>query len=1079
MSQIKIVFQEDGRKQERHFDFNLDANCRQAVEHICSKLSIAEDWTFAIYSKKHGGWIHDDTRISDIIFKGGKSLELRAKTPSYFSALPSTNIDPSKSSLRDSARLRGTSSPIDHHRLFNFFRSSDDQFVSKFQNGCIYLSIIILNSDNKIMLSPTGLPPTVLISTVGGLANYYNFDSDSSDFAWMFKTTLDWASDPPPNRFRDPRSATASPEPRIGAFAGSTPDATVSPPSSRGSFSRSKRGSVSSTTGPSNGSNTLSASVATNFGARTAASSISVDASVTSDSTRYQSVYEYIDRKRDYRGENSLRQEYIAAVEELQHKLGSPPIDLLYDRVVDLPLVGAKSVMAIQYAREDTRDYIAPELLQMGSFRWRHIDSVSNSIYTRKEELWSQLTTYYDNVRVSRPLPGLYIGLYYTESTMAGLQILVPRQRRTFIPIVKLRDEARMTPEEWDWIKSTTAMDTSELAKNCAVTKDDPMHHLKVGFARSTSKLSQLTQLKWNPSDIYTLDTLQVTMQSTGRSPSRASQDSHVSTSCSDQTRLGPASLPQSMVAMDQDPIWQDRIVDDASRSFRVILFIKPTRHPTQPQEHYNKALFELCPFPIFDALHHSIFNNATYHQLRKTMLQLTNEIVDLEIEIEQETEDELALLKEKGLDYDAHEPEDDLEDISSSMLINDLGIKGESSPNVLYRHPLLQPSFTDDDTIHAASISKRSSTNSFMDVIKRSVLSAPSVVSLASSLSSLGSDPITATVESQLPPTGLMERARSRASMIEFDVDRSAFTSSNKRRGSRASQDSLQFEDHNNDETLSFVDMIQDLDPIAGKALLAASLNNISSVSLQSTNSISSVSSDDSYRRDGGFVKGKQRRLSLGHPRAQDGPLPPLPPVPRHRRSYSLVQAGDFRMSPAPVPGMSTTRSRTNSHSSYSHHPHISHYYHHYQHQQPVYKNRYLSSKNYPHYLSHIQQHQHHLRRHLNTNTNDKEPLLDNQELDSDNPYPPELRRLELQQQELQEKWRLVSWTRQLNEWDHARTLKSQGDILGVGMSLGMGLNLGINVNAGTGSTADLGQCGIPSPPRSTSVSSLHSDSA
>lgn len=309
-----------------------------------------------------------------------------------------------QSSSREAALLRGASSPIDHHRLFSFFRSADDSFISKLENGSIYLSLIILNSDNKILLSPTGVPPTVLISTVAGLANYYNFDSDSHDFAWMFKTTLDWASDPPPNRFRDPRSAAASPEPKI-LFPSPGADspggsATISPPNSRGSFPRSKRGSFSSTTGATTTNGTNVVNDISIFGLKLAASPISMDRSLSgSDSTRRQSIYEYLDRKRDYRSEGSLRQEYVAAVEEMQHKLGCPPIDLLYDRVVDLPLVGAKNVIAIQYARDDTKDPIAPELMQMGSFRWRHIESISSSIYTRKEEIWSHLTNYYDNVR--------------------------------------------------------------------------------------------------------------------------------------------------------------------------------------------------------------------------------------------------------------------------------------------------------------------------------------------------------------------------------------------------------------------------------------------------------------------------------------------------------------------------------------------------------------------------------------------------------------------------------------------------------------------------------------------------------
>ncbi|KAF9107931.1 hypothetical protein BGX27_008536 [Mortierella sp. AM989] len=712
-SSIKVTFQQDGRKQERNIDLDPSITCRLAVEQACSVLSIPEDWTLAMYSRKHGGWIHDETRIMDITFKGTKSLELRTKSPSYFETRPRTTLEPSKSSLRDSALLRGPTSPIDHYRLFNFFRTTDDQFVSKFQNGNIYLSLIVLNSDNKILLSPSGLPPVVLISSVGGLANYYNFDSDSSDFAWMFKTTLDWASDPLNRSSRDNRVGASSPEPKSPM---------LSPPVSRGSFtSRSKRGSISSTSGPNNSGNIINGvtSAIINQTSKLTASSISVDrASIMSDSSRQPSIYDYVDRKRDYRGENSLRQEYVAAVEEMQQKLGCPPIELLFDKVVDLPLVGAKTIMAIQYVKDYVKDHIAPELIQLGSFRWRHIDSVSNSVYTRREEVWSQLTNYYDNVR------GLYIGLYYTESTMSGLQILVSKLRRTFVPIVKLRDDANLSEEEWDWIRSTTTMNSEELSTSCAVSSDDPMHHLKFQFANSTAKLSQLTQLKWNVSDLYTYDTLQVVMQDKMAQPSvppsrRMSQDSLL---------LAPDELPkpepktislqQNMVAMDQDPIWNKNIADqDGSKKFRVIMFVKPTRHATQSQETYNKQLFELCPFPIFDALHHSVFNTGTYHQLRRSMLQLTNNIVDLELEMEQELEQEMAQLqREKGLaagmNSDYKKDGDKIEG-DASLLIDELDIKSESPltrSSHARQHPRHRSSFIGDDAIHGASFGKRSS---------------------------------------------------------------------------------------------------------------------------------------------------------------------------------------------------------------------------------------------------------------------------------------------------------------------------------------------------------------------------------
>ncbi|KAF9162790.1 hypothetical protein BGX20_001595 [Mortierella sp. AD010] len=1100
--QIKITFQQDGRKQSRIIDFDPSITCRLAVEQYNYSRYYGNR-----YSRKHGGWIHDETRIMDIIFKGTKSLELRTKSPSYFETRPSATLEPSKSSLRDSALLRGPTSPIDHYRLFNLFRSTDEQFVSKFQNGSIYLSLIVLNSDNKILLSPSGLPPTVLISTVGGLANYYNFDSDSSDFAWMFKTTLDWASDPSSNRdLRDERSRAASPEPRPPV---------LSPPASRSSFSsRSKRGSISSTTcpSPSNGAivNGVNSAIV-NQTSRLTSSSISFDrASIVSDTSRQPSIYDYVDRRGDYRGENSLRQEYVAAAEEIQQKLGCPPIELLFDRVVDLPLVGAKTVMAIQYARDYTKDHIAPELMQLGSFRWRHIDSVSNSVYTRKEEVWSQLTNYYDSVRVSRISPGLYIGLYYTESTMSGLQILVPKHRRTFIPIVKLRDQTSLSLEEWSWIRSTTTMGSDEFAKNCTISKDDPMHHLKVEFARSTAQLSQLTQLKWNPSDIYALDTLQVVMQDRKDLFSqpvsrRMSQDSQIQIPMAPDEQSKPGSMTtmtppqQSMTAMDLNPIWKSNAIDqDSSKTFRVIMFVKPTRHATQAQENYNKQVFELCPFPIFDALHHSIYNTGTYHQLRRSMLKLTNSIIDLELEMEQEIEQELIQLqRDKELagtqDSDFGRDGDKIDD-DPSCLIDSLDIKGESPlarSNHPHQHPRHRSSFIGDDAIHGSSFSKRLSLSSLREPFNKGVPPNASVVSFA--------PPFSPRIDSTSVGPLSLSAAGSRLSVIGIDVGGEFNLPFGKkgRRDSHTSQDPLQMDENGDHEesAIPSMELMQDLNHATNGAIMNINLKNASSFSVDSissfvsSNSSSSEDDDDDTTRDS-YRNRKEyslRRSSLGN-QCPNCPniLPPLPSLPRHRRSYSLIQAVDLRMAEingfngirpafsANVTGLknSTGRSRTASCSSYIHS--------HHQYQKPIYRNRYLSGNNYPHYISHIQQHQH--------NQDQQQPndiYSTNDNNDSDGQYPAELARLERQQQELQEQWRMVSWTRQLNEWDHARMVESQSELLGIGMGVGMSMGIELDMNMdmdmvtsnAISNAAILQQnIGIPSPPNSDSFSSLQS---
>ncbi|KAG0038410.1 hypothetical protein BGZ82_000292 [Podila clonocystis] len=354
----------------------------------------------------------------------------------------------------------------------------------------------------------------------------------------------------------------------------------------------------------------------------------------------------------------------ISLLEPSRKRLGIPPIHLLYDKVLDLPQVGAKNVIAIQYIKDSDKDQLAPEVLHMGNFRWKNIDGVSSSIYTKKEDIWNYLTSYYDSVRVSRPSPGLYVGLYYTESTMSGLQILVPSQRRSLVPVVKLRNESSLSPAEWDWIRSTASMDTAALAKNCAVSKDDPFHHLKVEFAHATAKLSKMTKLKWDPSDIYTLDTMKIFLRTSPDSArsaqERQSQDIYRDGGHGAQEVLSDNLLPSNisslgletpskqerLAAMDLDPVWRGQDLGQESKNgkqdedtIRVIMFIKPTRHASQPQERFNTKQFELCSFPLFDAIHHSVFNTATYHRLRKTMHDLSNEIEDLECELEMSME--------------------------------------------------------------------------------------------------------------------------------------------------------------------------------------------------------------------------------------------------------------------------------------------------------------------------------------------------------------------------------------------------------------------------------------------------------
>lgn len=630
---------------------------------------------------------------------------------------------------------------------------------------------------------------------------------------------------------------------------------------------------------------------------------------------------------------------------------------------------------------------------------------------------------------------------------MSGLKILVPKQRRTFIPIVKLRNNTTIAKEEWDWLKSTTSMDLNQLAKACAVSKDDPMHHLKVEFAHSTAKLSRLTQLKWNPSDMYTQDTMRVVYQNIGDVGNNNSlpptPEEMLTSEDPRPSIIGPPSTPsavrKSVAAMDVDPIWNNSPLEKEDTStIRVIMFIKPTRHATQPQEHYNKNLFEMTSFPIFDTLHHSVYNAATYLPLRKSMLNLTNEIVELEQEMEQELEMELELELGSGRRTRGRKMSNavklDESDLIGSLLIDELGIKGESPhPLHAHQHPRHRSSFIGDDTINRrTAASRRSSTHSIQEAIERSVPSASSVISLASTLSSSSTESHSLVPESDDVSSLLLEGA----DKIVTDISLSRSEMS-KRRGSRTDSD----EGHamtgslgrkSQDGPMSFMDMLQDFDPIPCREALGGGehSNGTSITSLQSLNGDSINNGHNFYFPHGqgpldeNVVVGGGRPMSFGrHSRGDSRQLNPLPYSPKHRRTQSHVQSIDL----PPLSNYSSprnSRSRTTSHSS-------------------VYKNRYLTHINFPHYSPHYQ---HHI---ASSNSNNLGIYPHQQHGGERGVLSPtgttasvraaELDDLERQQDDLQEQWRMASWTRQLNEWDHARMLRGQQELLGISVGLGL----------------------------------------
>ncbi|KAG0266377.1 hypothetical protein DFQ27_009818 [Actinomortierella ambigua] len=801
---IKIVTHVDGRRLERVFEFDPLSTCRSAVEKVCDALTIPCEWTFAMFSRKHRGWIHDKTKMEDIVFKGHKILEMRHKTPAFFEAPLVAPLEPSKSFLRDSTSiLKGSASPIDHHRLFNLiFRSGEDeQWLSKFKKGAICLSIVLFNHENKILLSPNGLLPTLQMATIEEV-DYYNFDSDSGDFAWMVKTALGWgvdadsssssssaslASDSPvkkrtsslrralsrsPSRSRSRsrhgsqiqeeeaqsasgrpsitdtnniHSAKEPPPPPLEIYSSASLQTIHSPPRTTLAWSPRPRGSsnsssIISTTTNNNINNNRSRSGSVQKTSSNSTTTVTSNTSI-SNGTRHghqegvkvihqspqstippppaspkfsRSIHDqhtslaaalsaapsaippallpnsFPDRTKDYKHENALRQAFVATMQQAQDKLGLvEPLTMVYDKMYELQQVDIKTVVVMQHIPETDKDQVAAALIQLGSFRWRHADSFSHSFYSGKEEFWTDFSSTYENYKAPVLSSGLYVGLFHTESHLSGLRILVPKHRRNMIPLAKIRDDAELSDSEWEWIQSTsTEPDADMLARRCSVPKDDPMHHLKVEFARAAAKLAKQTKVQWMPGDLYTDDTLRLYTAHTittpplsaavtiteqqqqqqeksctisfsdppsatngGRTPRSdadftntvgtgdGTRETMTTTMATGRTTGGVDRRQNRFIALNTDTLWRDPMFHmnesqlrlARSTEVRIILYVKPTRLATDRRAVFNEQYLEYHPYQIFDATHHLVYNPVVYQSLRKAMRQLTKHALAVE----------------------------------------------------------------------------------------------------------------------------------------------------------------------------------------------------------------------------------------------------------------------------------------------------------------------------------------------------------------------------------------------------------------------------------------------------------------
>ncbi|CAJ0828745.1 8513_t:CDS:10 [Entrophospora sp. SA101] len=461
---------------------------------------------------------------------------------------------------------------------------------TKFQSDSIYISTILFTSDSKILLTSS----TRMFPTVEIVRDnviYGNFEDDSDEFAHVLKTSLDWATNIHNNNHDNDESSD-----------------TDSLHSSHSNYEFDN---------------------------------------LNSNYSNLQNQY-YGDQ------DSTWSREFGSAALKLKNELSLETLGTLYEHVVKMSSIKSKFIITVQHVPDNSREDIAPDLIKSGILKWKNFNEASSIYYKEPTHpIWTNFIEKWCS-RQTKLSPGLYLGVLYTESNLQGIRILVPKDRKQFIPLGKIRDEATITPEEASWIKSLAClsqdcfMDLSTSAGN-----DDNKSNLgqfQSSFIESYFKLQKDTSLIWDSSDIYNEQTIDIYLDL------QTNQISFRKASTCGATSLGEETAPTMTSS-----ISSFNIANTIRPFIRIVLIVKPMRQPHQVREVYKSELCVLYPFPLYDALQHATFNTSLYAYSRRSMqilqasrIYFTGELVRL-----LQQSDTFSQVNEQNLDDFFFDPEE------------------------------------------------------------------------------------------------------------------------------------------------------------------------------------------------------------------------------------------------------------------------------------------------------------------------------------------------------------------------------------------------------------------------------------
>ncbi|CAG8551761.1 5132_t:CDS:2, partial [Paraglomus occultum] len=201
------------------------------------------------------------------------------------------------------------------------------------------------------------------------------------------------------------------------------------------------------------------------------------------------------------------------AVIKLKNELSLDSLGALYEHVVSMPSTKSKFIVTLQYVPHAFKDDIASDLVKAGTLKWKNFTEISPIYEKDPHPIWTNFIEKWCS-RKSKLSPGLYLGVFYAESTLQGIRVMVPQERKQFIPIEKIRDDANITPEEASWLKSLTCLSQASFMDLVASASEDlsqssaHLGRFQTGFIDAYHKLQTDTNLTWDANDIYSEQTV-------------------------------------------------------------------------------------------------------------------------------------------------------------------------------------------------------------------------------------------------------------------------------------------------------------------------------------------------------------------------------------------------------------------------------------------------------------------------------------------------------------------------------------------------------------------------------------------